>query len=70
MWRKIKRTDECQSFLATLFHFAFNFSLELVSTGLGWVPLEDLFAIRTAIYTAVALILILINGKRLSKNNL
>ena len=47
--------------IATLFHFAFNFSLELVSSGLGLVPLEDLFAIRTAIYTAVALILILIN---------
>jgi len=53
--------------IATLFHFAFNFSLELVSTGLGLVPLESLFAIRTATYTALAVILIIITGKSLSK---
>ena len=53
--------------IATLFHFAFNFSLELVSTGLGLVPLESLFAIRTGIYTVLAVILILITGKNLSK---
>ena len=53
--------------IATLFHFAFNFSLELVSTGFGLISLEHLFAIRTAIYTALAVILILINGKSLSK---
>lgn len=53
--------------IATLFHFAFNFSLELVSTGLGLVPLESLFAIRTAIYAVLAVILILITGKNLSK---
>jgi uncharacterized protein len=52
--------------IATLFHFAFNFSLELVSTGLGLVPLEDLFAIRTAIYIALALILVLITKTNLS----
>jgi len=53
--------------IATLFHFAFNFSLELVSTGLGFVPLESLFTIRTATYTALAVILIIVTGKSLSK---
>ena len=51
--------------IATLFHFAFNFSLELVSTRLGLVPLTSLFAIRTAIYTILAVILI--TGKGLSR---
>jgi membrane protease YdiL (CAAX protease family) len=45
--------------IAILFHFAFNFSLELVSTRLGLVPLESLFAIRTCIYSILAGILIL-----------
>lgn len=53
--------------IATLFHFAFNFSLELVSTGLGWVPLTSLFAIRTAIYAVLAVILVLITGKSLAR---
>jgi uncharacterized protein len=53
--------------IATLFHFAFNFGLELVSIRLGLIPLESLFAIGTAIYTAMAVILILITGKNLSK---
>jgi uncharacterized protein len=53
--------------IATLFHFAFNFSFELVSTRLGLVPLESLFAIETALYTALAVILVLITGKNLSK---
>ena len=55
--------------IATIFHFAFNFSLELVSTRLGLVPLESLFAIRTGIYTALAVILILITGVNLSKGS-
>jgi hypothetical protein len=53
--------------IAIIFHFAFNFSLELVSTGLGLVPLESLFAVRTIIYTALAVILVLITGVNLSK---
>jgi len=53
--------------ITTLFHFAFNFSLELISTGLGLVPLESLFSIRAAIYTAMAVILIIITGKSLLK---
>ena len=56
--------------IATLFHFAFNFSLELLSTGLGLVPLENLFAIRTTIYSALAVILILFNGVNLSKEKI
>ncbi len=55
--------------IATLFHFAFNFSLELVSSGLGLVPLGNLFAIRTAIYAVLAVILIAITGKNLSKGS-
>ncbi len=54
--------------IATIFHFAFNFSLELVSTSLGLVPLESLFAIRTCIYTSLAVILVLTLGKNLSKD--
>jgi len=53
--------------IVTLFHFAFNFSLELVATRLGLIPLESLFAIRIAIYTAGAMILILITGRNLAK---
>jgi len=53
--------------IATLFHFAFNFSIELVSTRLGLVPLESLFAMRTATYIALAVILVLITGKSLSR---
>ena len=53
--------------IATVFHFAFNFSLELVSTGLGLIPLENLFAIRTVIYTGLAVILIIVTGENLSK---
>jgi CAAX protease family protein len=53
--------------IAMLFHFAFNFSLELVSAGLGLVPLESLFAIRTAIYAALVVALVIVTGKNLSK---
>ena len=53
--------------IATIFHFAINFSLGLVSTTLGLIPLENLFAIQTGIFTALAIILILITGKNLSK---
>ena len=53
--------------IATFFHFAFNFSLELVSTGLGLIPLKSLFTIRMYIYTALAMILVLSTGKNLSK---
>ena len=56
--------------IATIFHFAFNFSLELVSTGLGLVPLESIFALRTAIYAVLAVILIAITGRSLSKENI
>ena len=52
--------------IVTLFHFAFNFSLELLSTGLGLIPLENLFVIRTVVYSALALGLLLITGKNLS----
>ena len=45
--------------VATLFHFAFNFSLEIVSTSLELMPLESLFAVRTAVYTAIALALVI-----------
>ena len=55
--------------IATLFHFAFNFSLELVSTGLGLIPLANIFTIRTAIYIALAVILILSTGVNLSKES-
>jgi uncharacterized protein len=51
--------------IATVFHFAFNFSLELVSTGLALVPLEILFWIETAIYAGFAVILIIATGKKL-----
>jgi len=44
------------------------FSLEFISTGLGLVPLEILFAIRTCIYTSLAVILVLTLGKNLSKD--
>ena len=53
--------------IATIFHFSFNFSLELVSTGLALVPLEILFGIETAIYAGIAAILIATTGKNLSK---
>jgi len=53
--------------IATIFHFSFNFSLELVSTRLGLIPLGSLFLIRTAVYSALALILILFTGVHLSK---
>ena len=54
--------------IATIFHFAFNFSLELVSSGLGLIPLENLFLIRTIIYSVVAGILILFAGVNLSRD--
>ena len=53
--------------IATLFHFAFNFSLELVTTGLGLIPLVELFTIQTAVYAGLAAILIILSGKNLSK---
>jgi hypothetical protein len=53
--------------IATLFHFAFNFSLELVSAGLGLIPLAALFAIQTAVYTRLAAVLIIYGGKYLTK---
>ena len=53
--------------VATILHFAFNFGLELVSTGLGLVPLENLCAIQTAIYSVLAVVLILMTGKNLAK---
>jgi membrane protease YdiL (CAAX protease family) len=56
--------------IATIFHFAFNFSLELVSSGLGLIPLENLFAIRTGIYTVLTVILILFTGVNLSKERI
>ena len=53
--------------IVTLFHFAFNFSLDLVCSGLALIPLEKLFALRTAVYTLCAIALIIITGKNLSK---
>ena len=53
--------------IATIFHFSFNFSLEIVSTGLGLVPLKSLFAILTAAYAGFALILIIFTGKELTR---
>jgi hypothetical protein len=44
--------------------------LELVSTGLELIPLENLFAIRTATYSTLAVLLILIIGKNLSKEKI
>jgi uncharacterized protein len=63
-------TSRGSVWIATLFHFAFNFSLDLVSARLGLIPLENLFAMRTAIYTALAVILTLITGKSLSKKSI
>ncbi len=54
--------------IATIFHFAFNFSLELVSSGLGLIPLENLFLIRTIFYSVVAGILVLFAGVNLSRS--
>ncbi|MBI9045309.1 MAG: CPBP family intramembrane metalloprotease [Anaerolineaceae bacterium] len=56
--------------IATIFHFAFNFGLELVATRFGLVPLENLVAILTAIYTALAVLLVLITGTNLSKKKI
>lgn len=53
--------------VATIFHFSFNFGLELVSTGLGLVPLSNLFSIQTAVYAGVAVVLIALTRKNLSK---
>jgi len=53
--------------IATIFHFAFNFSLELISTGLNLVPLERLFLFRLVVYTVIAVLLVIFTGKNLSK---
>lgn len=53
--------------IATIFHFSFNFGLELVSTGLGLIPLAKLFAVQTAVYAGFAALLIIFNGRSLSK---
>ncbi len=53
--------------IATIFHLAFNFGLELVSRGLGLVQLERLFAIETAVYAGFAMILIVFTGRNLLK---
>lgn len=53
--------------IATIFHFSFNFSLELVSSALNLIPLERLVLIRLIIYTVIAVLLIIFTGKNLSK---
>jgi len=53
--------------IATIFDFAFNFSLEFVTDGLGMIPLARLFLIRTIVYTVTAGLLIAFSGTNLSR---
>ena len=46
--------------IATLFHFAFNFGLELVTSRLGWLPLKALFGIYVWVYLILAISVILL----------
>ena len=53
--------------IATIFHFSINFGLELVPTSLGLVPLNNLFAIQTAVFAVIAMVLIVFTGKNLTR---
>ena len=54
--------------IATLFHFSFNFSLDIVASRLELISLENLFAVRVVVYTAFALALVVVTRGTLGKN--
>jgi membrane protease YdiL (CAAX protease family) len=50
--------------IVSLFHFAFNFSLELVTTRLALISLSDLFSGYVWIYSILALVIIILGGRK------
>lgn len=50
--------------IVTLFHFSFNFSLELVVTRLSLISLPVLFSLYVGIYALLALVVITLGGKK------
>jgi membrane protease YdiL (CAAX protease family) len=56
--------------IVSLFHFAFNFSLELVTTQLGLIPLRALFWIYCGVYLLLAVGVVALAGpRRLSRRS-
>ncbi len=50
--------------IVSLFHFASNFGFAFVTTGLGWVSLENIFWGYTVVYVLWALGIVWVEGKR------
>jgi CAAX protease family protein len=50
--------------IVSLFHFSFNFSLELVTTRLALINLSDLFYRYVWIYSILALVMIILGGRK------
>lgn len=50
--------------IVSLFHFAFNFSLELVTARLALINLSDLFSRYVWIYSILALVIIILGGQK------
>lgn len=50
--------------IVSLFHFSFNFSLELVTTRLALISLSDLFSRYVWIYSILALVMIILGGRK------
>jgi membrane protease YdiL (CAAX protease family) len=50
--------------IVSLFHFSFNFSLELVTTRLALINLSDLFYRYVWIYSIFALVMIILGGRK------
>jgi uncharacterized protein len=50
--------------IVSLFHFAFNFSMELVTTRLALINVSDLFSRYVWIYSILAAVIIILGGRK------
>lgn len=50
--------------IVSLFHFSFNFSLELVVTRLALISLTEIFSIYVGVYALLALVVIVLGGRK------
>lgn len=54
----------CSLLIVSLFHFSFNFSLELVTARFAFISLSDLFSRYVWIYSILALVIIILGGRK------
>jgi uncharacterized protein len=60
----VNRQSSRSLLIVSLFHFSFNFSLELVTARFAFISMSDLFSRYVWIYSILALVIIILGGRK------